>query len=368
MILKRFYLKNFRNYEECSIIPAEELNLVVGPNGWGKSNLLEGIFLISVGRDPWGAELKELVRFGESDALVRGEWEKRNMVELRINKSGSKEIILNEKRLHRLSTLVGLFPSSIAGPQEVELVVGSPKVRRRLLDLHLSQISREYLESLTRYQKYLKGRNQLLKGIREGTEPIGGELYIETWDEKLVEEGAKILTLRRKFLEALTPVASQIYRELSGEPLTLTLQYEATVKDGDTNEIAKTFLRLLKKNREREVELGETIVGPHRDDFQVFLGERALRVYGSWGECRSASLAIILGISHLLAEKYETSPVIILDDCFANLDNTRMKNLLQLIRGFGQVFASTPTYTTSLLEASGKIFRLAGPGRIEEEK
>ncbi|MGB9561794.1 MAG: AAA family ATPase, partial [bacterium] len=150
------------------MIFSDGINLITGPNGWGKSNMLEAVFIISVGRDPWGAEHDEIVKYGSDAALLKSYWEKRNKVEIRILRGGVKNIILNEKRIRRLSELVGLFPVTIAGPQEVEIVRGTPKYRRRLLDLHISQLSREYLENITRYQAYLKGRNKILKQLQDG--------------------------------------------------------------------------------------------------------------------------------------------------------------------------------------------------------
>lgn len=368
MILQQLYLRSFRNYTEANINFESGVNIILGPNGWGKTNLLEAIFLVAVGRDPWTSPTDELVYFGSESAFLKALWEKNDTIELRIIKGNAKEISLNGKRVKKLSELIGLFPVAMAGPQEVELVRGSPKVRRRMLDLHLSQLTYEYLENLSRFQAYLKGRNKVLKEFQEGLEPPGGAVYLDVWDEKFVEYGVKVMTERSKFIGALSPICEEIYREIAGENVRFELKYEPGLQAGVDELTYDSFLAFVKDNRQRELKMGESLFGPQRDDFKVFVDGRDLRVFGSWGECRSASLAIVLGIARLLEKKFSSSPVVILDDCFANLDIQRIKNLLNLISGVGQIFASTPFESDLVFSFSKKIFRLVAPGKLIEEK
>ena len=360
-MLETLILKDFRNYTDTKVHPKLGINLFVGANGVGKSNLLESIFTVSIGKSPWASDRKEMIRFENPYALIRSKWSNRDECAMQINRKGRNEILLNNKRVSRLSSLVGNFPTVIAGPQEIELVKGSPRVRRRLLDLHISQLSREYLTSSSNYQKLIKGRNALLKKIAKyGSKDYS---YLISWDKRLVEDAELLVQTRIKFLENLSVKAGEAYSAISNQNSEFRLEYKSTYKlDSD-------FFEQLERSREKDIEIGETRLGPHRDDFDIFLDGRNLREFGSWGECRTASLALVLGTAKAINQKFDRPPLLLLDDCFASLDIERAQALLSYLNQFGQSFLTTPIDYNAFIYNSKEmknlhIYHFLSPGEF----
>ncbi|MDX2004103.1 MAG: DNA replication and repair protein RecF [Meiothermus sp.] len=334
MQLIRLRQKNFRNLSTPVFTPAKGLTTVVGGNAQGKTNLLEAIELVLGGELRNG--LLERVRFGEGEAWVHAEVDTQfgnSRLEVKFSREG-KEHKLNESpaSLRELAQLPGAV---LLGPDDLELVLGGPEERRRFLDLLLSRFSARYRQMLGQYSRALQQRNAVLKsaftrgrGRSEGEgAPSAIQSSIGIWNAELVKYGSEILSLRRRMLTKLTPLAREAYAELA--PGTLGLEPFETVSP-------ERFLGALEDNLQDDLQRGVTGIGPHRDDLMVLLEGREAIKFGSRGECRSIALALRLAEHRLLWQHYDEAPLLLVDEWHSELDARRRGALLAYAQSLPQ--------------------------------
>lgn len=338
MIIKNLTLQNFRNYERESFSFAEGLNVLVGKNAQGKTNCAEAVFYLCTGSSLRIRHDRQLIRHGEEFALISAEAESRfGRVTLQAKIFENKrELYVNGNKLTRAVDFLGNMNSVFFSPGELRLIQDGPDERRRFLDISISQTSREYCSSLTRYLKILNQRNNLLKehdfsAVRE-TLPV--------WDEQLALYAARIIVKRRDYLAALSPLAQEAHAYLTdgGEQLSLRLdgRYPAGVEQAQAK-----VLQELAEARERDLRLGFTSVGPHRDDIRVSIDGTDARGFASQGQARTAALALKLAETELFRRFAGEAPVLILDDVMSELDLPRRKKLLERIRGLQCILTCT---------------------------
>lgn len=334
--LLRLRQKNFRNLSTPLFAPGPGLTTIVGGNAQGKTNLLEAIELVL------GGELRngtaERIAFGESEAWLYAEIETQfgnSRLEVKLSREG-REHRLNEApaSLRELSQLPGAV---LLGPDDLELVLGPPEERRRFLDALLSRFSARYRAMLSQYGRALLQRNALLKssprpvprgrGGEEGSRPASIQASIGIWNQELVKYGSEILSLRRRMLSRLTPLAREAYRELAPGELSLELS-ETTDPE--------RFLQALEDNLPDDLQRGATSVGPHRDDLIILLSGREAARFGSRGECRSLALALRLAEHRLLWSHYEEAPLLLVDEWNTELDARRRGALLAYAQSLPQ--------------------------------
>ena len=324
-MLRKIRLTNFRSYVVKEIELTDGVNVVYGPNAFGKTNLLEAIFLLGVGESFRARKTEEMVRFGEELGRVSGEaigeGGDRTAVEVIVNggvvmgrKVNKRKYILNGVSKRR-KDLVGVLPLVLFRPEDVELVSGSPDVRRKFLDKILLQTDRNYDHSLTTYEQALRRRNKLLDAVREGTET---RYSLTFWDGLMIKHGAVIQEKRREFVDYINSLFSR--SELFNK---LNLGYDASP-------ISEARLE---QYRDAETALGYTLVGPHKDDLMIKEKERNLSVYGSRGEQRMAVLACKMGEIYYLEEKTKRRAVLLLDDIFSELDEEHKQEVLRVMVG-----------------------------------
>jgi DNA replication and repair protein RecF len=336
--------RNFRNLEELHLSFDAQRNLLIGKNGAGKSNVLEAIYYLCVSRSPRGALDGELVRWGADFFHLEGRGERRRgPFEVTATvRGGQKEVGFNGVRLARISELVGEIAVVSLSQDDTKLTKGPPSQRRRFLDIAVSQISRIYLQMLNDYRRTLQQRNRVLLVARES----GGVRAesLEPWDEQLVSLGARIIVERQSAMEELVPRAIELYGQLGGGRDSMDLVYAPTVGDGtgmSGDELANEFRDKLVRTRRAEIERGQTLVGPHRDDIEVAVGGRNLRTYGSEGQHRSAAIALRLGEADLLRRHIGEDPVFVLDEVFSELDRDRAGALVTILEEWEQIFLAT---------------------------
>ncbi len=337
MRLLRLRQKNFRNLSTPLFIPTAGLTTIVGGNAQGKTNLLEAIELALGGELRNG--MTERITFGESEAWVHAEIETQfgnSRLEVRLSREG-REHKLNETpaSLRELAQLPGAV---LLGPDDLELVLGPPEERRRFLDVLLSRFSARYRSILNQYSRALQQRNAVLKssfrpltprgrgGEREG-KPGSIQASIGIWNHELVKYGSEILSLRRRMLAKLTPLAREAYRELA--PGDLSLELSETVGP-------ERFLGVLEDNLQDDLQRGVTSAGPHRDDLTILLSGREAARFGSRGECRSIALALRLAEHRLLWQHYEEAPLLLVDEWNSELDTRRREALLAYAQSLPQ--------------------------------
>lgn len=337
MRLLRLRQKNFRNLSTPLFIPTAGLTTIVGGNAQGKTNLLEAIELALGGELRNG--MTERITFGESEAWVHAEIETQfgnSRLEVRLSREG-REHKLNETPVS-LRELAQLPGAVLLGPNDLELVLGPPEERRRFLDVLLSRFSARYRSILNQYSRALQQRNAVLKSSFRPLSPRrrGGEgegrpgsiqASIGIWNHELVKYGSEILSLRRRMLAKLTPLAREAYRELA--PGDLSLELSETVGP-------ERFLGALEDNLQDDLQRGATSAGPHRDDLTLLLSGREAAKFGSRGECRSIALALRLAEHRLLWQHYEEAPLLLVDEWNSELDTRRREALLAYAQSLPQ--------------------------------
>jgi len=329
MIIKSIELKNFRNYKEERIEFHEKLNFITGKNAQGKTNLIEAVNLLSMSKSFRTRREQEMISFDEPFFYVKGEFlreEKTHTVEivLRKEKEGGKirEYRVNgADKLSVLDLLGGIY-TVVFSPEDMRTIKGEPEGRRKFLDREIILLRPMYYHKLKEYKKILKNRNAILKEERL---PMS---LLDIFDEKLASAGAEIMRERKQYIEKLQKRSSKYAAFISGEAEKTEIIYKPNVSFSEEKKAEEKFLELLKKNRERDVFARTTESGPHRDDFVVLLNETDIRVFGSQGQQRTATLAMKMAELELIKEETGEDAILLLDDVMSELDEERQKKIL----------------------------------------
>ncbi|MDY2694595.1 DNA replication/repair protein RecF [Gemmiger sp.] len=358
MRLNRLTLTDHRNIARAELLPDPHLTVLCGPNGQGKTNLLEAVWLLTGGKSFRGSKDAELIRRGCEFSVLEGEIESgggENSIRLTVGSKTSQRpgrtARLNGADVGRAAALAGHFQAVVFEPDLLSLVKGGPEGRRRFLDTALSQVYRAYLVALRRYARLTSQKNALLKSY--DITP-NGKVLLDAYDEQLAEYGAVILKHRQQFLQTLTPVAAQNYREISHGAETLRLEYRMSA-DAPT---ADALLQKLHDARPTELRAGFCLAGPHREDVEILLDDAPARIYGSQGQQRSAVLAMKLAEATVVGELFGEHPVLLLDDVLSELDDERQTYLLTRM-GEHQTIVTTCD-TAAFARTNGKIVYVKG--------
>ena len=339
MFIHHLSLKNFRNYTEENITFTEGVNLLTGANAQGKTNAAEAIFLLCTGYSPRANKDKLVIKNGCEKAEIEGAASSQYgevKVKIEINKNDKKSIYVNGMQVLRIGEILGNINSVFFNPAELKLVQESPEDRRRFLNVSLSQMSKSYFYALQRYNKILSQRNNLLKDpdtflIRE-TLPI--------WDEQLTRQAAKIIKARNEFLAEISPIAEEKHAYLTDNAETLKMKTESGYY-GSEEDIAYAMFQDLKTGLERDMRLGYTSIGPHRDDIKFTLNGDDVRVYGSQGQQRTVALALKLAETEIFHKRFNEYPILILDDVLSELDKKRQRKLIGAVEHLQTIFTAT---------------------------
>ncbi len=339
MFISNLTLNNFRNYEKEDFTFTEGLNILTGSNAQGKTNAGEAIFFLCTGYSPRANRDKLVIKNGQESAKIEGVAKTSyGQVSVGINfyKNDNKEIFINGMKVLRIGELLGNIHSVFFNPSELKLVQESPEDRRRFMNISLSQKSKGYFYALQRYNKILSQRNNLLKepqvSIIKETLPI--------WDEQLCKEAGKIIKARNDFLTELAPIAEEKHAVLSGGKEILKMKTESGYF-GTSEEIAYALKEDLKTGLERDIRLGFTSIGPHRDDIKFSLSDMDVRVYGSQGQQRSVALSLKLAEAECFYNHFGEYPIMILDDVLSELDKPRQRKLMSLVEKMQTIFTAT---------------------------
>ncbi len=338
MIVKKLDLYNFRNYIKGTAYFSDGLNIVAGKNAQGKTNLIEGIYLLATGTSPRLSNDKGLIRKGESYARVTataensgGEFE----VEMLMSKNAKKCASVNGMPIAKIGELIGNIRAIYFSPDEMSLIKDSPDFRRRFMDIDLSQVDRSYFYALNKYNKVLRQRNALLKD--ESLEKIKNTISL--WDEQLAKEGARLIVARRAFCKELSVEAERIHSRIAPDER-LQIAYSTSVESDDEDGIAFELEEKLRKAVERDTYLKFTSVGPQRDDIKITLSGEDVRTFGSQGQQRTATLSLKLAEIAIFEKLSGEKPILLLDDVMSELDKDRRTRLLAACEG-GQTIVTT---------------------------
>ena len=339
MFLSILELHHFRNYRGGRLVFAPKGALIRGGNAQGKSNLLEAIYFLSLGKSSRGAADADVASYEEQGFGVRGEVSGAGgsfAIFVEYDAALGKRIYIDGQVLPRVSELIGRFPSVLFSPENVDLILRFPVGRRRILDALLAQESREYLADLFRYRRVLTQRNRLLKRITQAG--VQADRLLHPWDEELAVCGARIVRKRMAAVGELEQSFVRFYRDLTSGVEEASVTYKKTVSFEDEDGAVARFIEMLNKKRGEEIRMGYTLSGPHRDDVRIYVNGHDLQRFGSQGQLKSALLAWKLAEVVFLQRASEQWPVLLLDDVFSELDRRRCLALLELLSQFGQVF------------------------------
>ena len=338
MKIKNLTLYNFRNYAEEKFEFSDSLNVLFGKNGQGKTNCAEAVFYLCTGTSLRIRHDKQLIRVGETQAKISATAENRYgnvTIEADIFED-KREIRVNGSKISKNADLLGHVNSVFFSPGELRLIQDGPDERRRFMNMSISQTSAPYYTALLRYNKILDQRNALLKN-RDVS------LILDTlpvWDEQLCKYAAVIVKKRMEFLDRLAPFAKEYHAFLTDGAEELVITPSKKYK-GDEAEIAERLKKQLAQNYEKDLRLGFTSVGPHRDDVEFFISDKDAKAYASQGQTRTAALSVKLAEVEIFKEISGEYPVLILDDVMSELDLRRRKKLLQKTEGLQTILTCT---------------------------
>lgn len=335
MIIKTLKLKDFRNYEALTLTPHPGVNLLFGQNGSGKTNLLEAVHYCALGRSHRTSQDMEVVRKGAEAAAVgvtvrKADGRHDTAIRLTPGETKKKHVMLDGKRAARLSDMMGRLQCVIFSPEDLMLVKDGPSVRRRFLDMMLSQLSTSYFIALQQYQKAMEQRNALLRDAKKGARIDYG--ILEAFEQGMAAPCDVIIKERRRMLDVLTDCAGRKYQQISGraaEPF--TMRYACCVEQ--TEHIPELVMQRLKQSRQEDLYRGTTGFGVHREDILLTLMDRDMKLFASQGQMRTAALSIKLAQLSVFRDVTGEAPVLLLDDVMSELDMNRRTRLLDEISG-----------------------------------
>jgi DNA replication and repair protein RecF len=344
MYLSHLSLKNFRNYADTELDLSPGLSVFRGANAQGKSNLLEAIYLLALTKSTRAENERDVIRFEAAQETpytrLIGTAQRKDgqQVEVQVDMAiapgpaGSPNGVYQKRiRVNGLpkpaAQAIGAIAAVLFSADDLSLISGSPSNRRRYMDVLLSQVDREYIKVLQRYQKVMIQRNQLLKRIREGQ---AGQDELIFWNDELSQHGASITNRRRTAMAALSPMASEAYESMAAEDGALVVTYEPSIEQqGTPEEVATYIAERLVSVRTREVQMAQTLVGPHRDELRTTVGDVNVSQYGSRGQIRTVALSLRLAEAGYLTEILGEEPILLLDDVLSELDEARQLKVLE---------------------------------------
>lgn len=336
MRIQKLELLNFRNYHQLALTFEKQIIIFLGNNAQGKTNLLESIFMSAMGKSHRANQDSDLIRWNESVGIIRLEYESRQMahqIEISITLT-EKRIKKDGKIISKRSELVGQLPIVLFTPDDLSLVKGEPSLRRRFLDLEISQTHPVYLHALQRYYRALKQRNT---SIRDVLARRAGLDLVHAWDAQLVEFGSQIILERRQTITRLNESLARIYPQITGNSDSLELIYQSAFSNVDT-EIRVMFLQKLLESQKEEIARGITLTGPQRDDIRILLNGHDLKSFGSQGEQRTVVLALKLAEIEFITQELGEPPIVALDDFMSELDDSHITFLLNSLTPDIQTF------------------------------
>ncbi|MDO3393687.1 DNA replication/repair protein RecF [Ligilactobacillus sp. 110_WCHN] len=345
MKLTELNLHHFRNYDEAQVEFSPQINVLIGENAQGKTNLLESIYVLAMTRSHRTNNDRELIEFGKDAAQIKGTVQRELgslKLELDIGKHG-KKAKANHLEKARLSEYLGQLNVILFAPEDLALVKGAPTVRRRFIDMEFGQVSPKYLHDLTQYRDILKQRNRYLKQLQ--SHEAQDQLYLEVLSEQLAAVGGAIISQRVKFLSELEGYAQKLHQSITQGKENLTFEYSSAVKDASTLtevELSEALMDLYRQNQSKEIFQGTTLYGPHRDDVRFLINHKNVQTYGSQGQQRTTALSVKLAEIDLMKNQTGEYPILLLDDVLSELDGARQTHLLKTIQDKVQTFLTTP--------------------------
>ncbi len=334
MYIKTLELKDYRNYNNLSMEFHNGINILYGDNAQGKTNILEAIYICGTTKSHKGSKDKELIKLDKEESHLRILLDRGGIthkVDVHLKKNKAKGVAVDGLPIKKTGELFGIVNIVFFSPEDLSIIKNGPSERRRFIDLELCQLDKVYLYNLTKYNKVVIQRNNLLKQISFNAKLLD---TLSIWNTQLVEYGIQIMERRSLFIQQLNEIVHDIHRKLSGNKEQLMIKYEPNVRIED-------FSNKLTGSQERDIALKMTNVGPHRDDISFLNGTIDIRKFGSQGQQRTSALSLKLAEIELVKRITQDKPILLLDDVLSELDRKRQNYLLNNIHGIQTIITCT---------------------------
>lgn len=365
MFIKNIKLKNFRNYEELELNFDKNVNLILGSNAQGKTNLLEAIYVTSFGKSFRTSKDSEMIRFGSDIANVKIETAREDYdgsIDISIANNSKKFVKVDGVKIRKTSELLKNVYIVIFSPEDLKIVKDEPEKRRKFIDRELCQIKPSYYDNLSNYKKVLLQRNAYLK------EEQPDSSVIDIWDMQLSKYGASIIRQRKAFIESLNKISSRIHSSITDKSENLFIKYCPNIEFiKDSEELEKYYFDVLKKSFSNDLRQRTTTKGIHKDDIEFFIDGVNVRNFGSQGQQRTSALSLKLAEISIIESETGETPILLLDDVMSELDSKRQEFLIKSLKHI-QLFVTTTEIPEKLLKRfpSGNIFNVS-QGKITVE-
>ncbi|RED52700.1 DNA replication/repair protein RecF [Cohnella lupini] len=346
MHLNTLELQGYRNYESLKLSTEGGVNIFIGPNAQGKTNLIEAIHVLSLTKSHRTSKDKELIGWNQSSAVIKAQMSRKHgdvSLELQLSAQGKKAKV-NGLEQRKLSSFVGTLNVVLFAPEDLDIVKGAPGVRRRFMDMEIGQVHPGYLYDMQQYQKILQQRNNYLKStdIHRASPEM-----LDVWNEQLATTGVKMMQKRKNFIVQLQKWAEKIHAGITGGTELFTVEYKPSfgsaigMDNQDQSSLFQQFMLKLTQGKEQEFRRGMTMAGPHRDDLAFAINGKDVQSFGSQGQQRTAALSLKLAELELMHEEIGEYPLLLLDDVLSELDQTRQTQLIETFQSRVQTFITT---------------------------
>lgn len=316
-------INNFRNYKKQEINLNKKINIFYGDNAQGKTNIIESIFVCSLGKSFRAKKDKEIIKINEQNCSIEIDFEKSDRDgKILFSIGNKKNIYLNEIKIKKLSELLGNINTVIFTPDDINILKGGPQNRRKFLDIMISQLRPKYMHVYSLYIKTIEERNLYLKKIKLEN---ANETLLEIWDNQLIEYGKIISDYRYEFIEKIKNKIKNIHKNITGNKEEINIEYISDCLNKEN------YKKMLLERRNLDIIKGFTTRGIHRDDFSIFINEIPVNIYGSQGQHRTAMLSLKLSELKVINDEIGENPILLLDDFMSELDNKRINNFLETI-------------------------------------
>ncbi len=342
MKIKRLKLTNFRNYLNLEIELNPTINIFIGNNGEGKTNILESIYILALTKTNRVGNEVDLIKYGEEIAKIEGIIDSSNIIKKKevIISYKKKNLLINNKEIRRNKDYIKDFAVIIFTPQDLEIIKGSPNIRRNMLNIDISQLHNNYITYLNEYNQIIKMRNEYLKKMNLNGN--SDERYLEVINKEMIKNAKKIYEYRFDFINKINSYLPKIFKKITGiSNINISFDNSLGIKDYDEKKIEDTFLLKLKRNLNIELMQGMTLIGPHRDDFSIYLEDKDMKYFASQGQQRMAIISLKIAELYIYKELLGEYPVLLLDDIFSEIDVKKRNKIVKFLKSDIQAIITT---------------------------
>lgn len=363
-------LINYRNYDNLYMELNKKTNIFIGKNAQGKTNLLEAIYMCARGRSFRTNRDREIINFEKDQAYVGanmkiGDFDK--FIEIKMERNKTKRIKVNKRELKNYKELYSGLNVVVFSPEDLNLIKGGPQERRNFLNQEISQIKPLYHHNISRYNKVLFQRNNALKSAKFKKNMAS---ILDVFDLQLIRLGSEIIIERDRYIEELSQISNRVHKKTTSGSENLNLRYSTNIDIyEDKEDMERRYLKKMKENISKDMETSFTEFGPHRDDMQMFINDKDLKIFGSQGQQRTGVLSIKLSEVELINRQVGSYPVLLLDDVFSELDEDRRKYLIESFKDMQTIITITDAIEINdLMDSEHSVFYIENGHLIDGRK